>query len=124
VLTTGGSRDYRGRGDSDNHITRIYDIYDPATNTFRAAAAPEVGRNYHSEALLLPDGRVVTLGPERTGGQDDSTPGAFEQRIEIYSPPTFTAAPDQCSPRARPCYSAAASPNSPHPIRIPLSPPS
>jgi hypothetical protein len=30
---------------------------------------------------------VVTLGSEGTVGQDDSTPGAFEQRIEIYSPP-------------------------------------
>ncbi|MDQ3905950.1 MAG: DUF1929 domain-containing protein [Actinomycetota bacterium] len=90
VLTTGGSRDWRGRGDSNNHIARIYD---PATNTFRAAAAPEVGRNYHSEALLLPDGRVVTLGSERAGGQDDSTPGAFEQRIEIYSPPYLYRGP-------------------------------
>lgn len=82
VLTTGGSRDYRGRGDSNNHLARIYD---PVTNTFRMAAAPQVGRTYHSEALLLPDGRVITLGSERTGG-DDSTPGAFEQRIEVYSP--------------------------------------
>jgi hypothetical protein len=84
VLTTGGSRDWRGRGDSNNHIARIYD---PTTNTFRVAESPEVGRNYQCEALLLPDGRVVTLGSERTGGQDDSIPGAFEQRIEIYSPP-------------------------------------
>ncbi|MDQ4104690.1 MAG: galactose oxidase early set domain-containing protein [Actinomycetota bacterium] len=84
VLTTGGSRDYRGRGDSNNHIARIYD---PATGSFRAAASPQVGRNYHSEALLLPDGRVVTLGSEIDGGGDNGEPGAFEQRIEIYSPP-------------------------------------
>jgi len=83
VLTTGGSRDYRGRNDSNNHIARIYD---PAANTFRAVAPPQVGRNYHSEALLLPDGRVVTLGSERLGG-DNGVPGAFEQRIEVYSPP-------------------------------------
>ena len=73
VLTTGGSRDYRGRNDSNNHIARIYD---PTANTFRTVAPPQVGRNYHSEALLLPDGRVVTLGSERLGG-DDSVPGAF-----------------------------------------------
>ncbi|MGH3785790.1 MAG: galactose oxidase-like domain-containing protein [Pseudonocardiaceae bacterium] len=84
VLTTGGSRDYRGRGDSNNHTARIYD---PTTNSFHDAAAPEVGRNYHSEALLLPDGRVVTLGSEIDGEGDNSEPGAFEQRIEIYSPP-------------------------------------
>lgn len=85
VLATGGSRDYRGKGDSNNHIARVYD---PTTGSFRVAASPRVGRNYHSEALLLPDGRVAVLGSDslyRDG--DNSLPGTFEQRIEIYSPP-------------------------------------
>ncbi|MGQ0716414.1 MAG: galactose oxidase-like domain-containing protein [Pseudonocardiales bacterium] len=85
VLTTGGSRDYRGKGASDNYITRIYN---PTVGTFQVAASPRVGRNYHSEALLLPDGRVVVLGSDPLfGDEDNSTPGTFEQRIEIYSPP-------------------------------------
>lgn len=85
MLTTGGSRDYRGRGASDNHIARIYD---PTAGTFRMAASPRVGRDYHSEALLLPDGRVVVLGSNPLyGDQDNRTPGTFEQRIEVYSPP-------------------------------------
>ncbi len=85
VLTTGGSRDYRGRGASDNHLARIYD---PTTGLFRTAASPRIGRNYHSEALLLPDGRVVVLGSDPLfGDKANSIPGTFEQRIEIYSPP-------------------------------------
>ncbi len=85
VLTTGGSRDYRGKGDSHNHIARIYD---PTRGSFRVAAPPRIGRDYHSEALLLPDGRVVVLGSDSLYGDgDNSTPGTFEQRVEIYSPP-------------------------------------
>ena len=85
VLATGGSRDYRGKGVSDHLIAQIYN---PTDNSFRVAASPRVGRNYHSEALLLPDGRVVTLGSDPLyADAANSTPGTFEQRIEIYSPP-------------------------------------
>lgn len=91
VLTTGGSQDYRGKGLSDHHVAQIYD---PATDTFAEAASPEVGRNYHSEALLLPDGRVVTLGSDPLfSDEDDLEPGTFEQRIEVYEPPYLHAGP-------------------------------
>jgi len=47
-----------------------------------------VGRNYHSEALLLLDGRLITLGSDPLYGDvDNNKPGTFEKRIEIYSPP-------------------------------------
>jgi hypothetical protein len=85
VLVTGGSREYRGEHLSDNHIARIYN---PETNSFSVAAAPEIGRDYHSEAVLLPDGRVATLGSNPLfADKDDTITGHFEQRIEIYSPP-------------------------------------
>jgi hypothetical protein len=85
VLVTGGAGSYRGEHGSDNHVARIYH---PQTNTFTRAAAPEIGRDYHSEAVLLPDGRVATLGSNPLyGNSEDSSPGFFEQRIEIYSPP-------------------------------------
>ncbi|MFF0272754.1 radical copper oxidase GlxA [Streptomyces sp. NPDC004330] len=85
VLTTGGSRDYRGRGGSD--ILKAQ-FYDPRTNAFTAAAAPTVGRNYHSEALLLPDGRVVTFGSDPLfDDKDDTRLGTFEQRVEVFTPP-------------------------------------
>lgn len=85
VFTTGGSSDYRGRGASD--ILKAQ-FYEPKTNTFRQAADPTVGRNYHSEALLLPDGRVVTFGSDPLFDDADNTKlGTFEQRVEIYTPP-------------------------------------
>ncbi len=102
VLMTGGSGDYRGRSKSD---VKKAALYDPRTNTMAEAAAPQIGRNYHSEALLLPDGRVLTVGSDPLYGDGaNSTAGTFEQRVEIYSPPylfdggsrpTITAAPEQ-----------------------------
>ncbi|WP_051945509.1 radical copper oxidase GlxA [Streptacidiphilus rugosus] len=84
VLTTGGSSDYRGKRGSD--ILKA-DIYHPDSNSFTPAADPTVGRDYHSEALLLPDGRVVTLGSNPLfGNKQDVGPQFFEQRIEIYTP--------------------------------------
>ncbi|MFI1174976.1 radical copper oxidase GlxA [Streptomyces melanogenes] len=85
MLISGGSKDYRGRGGSNLHQARIYDA---KTNTMRRVADPEVGRNYHSGSMLLPDGRVVTFGGDSLyGDKDDTKPGVFEQRIEIYTPP-------------------------------------
>ncbi|MFF3211721.1 galactose oxidase-like domain-containing protein [Streptomyces sp. NPDC002886] len=85
LFTTGGSADYRGRGASD---IRKAQFYYPRTDTFVAAAAPKVGRNYHSEALLLPDGRVATFGSDPLFADKDNTRlGRFEHRLEVYSPP-------------------------------------
>lgn len=85
VLTTGGSHQYRGKHQSD--ILRA-SFYHPDSNTFTPAADPTVGRDYHTEALLLPDGRVVTMGSNPLfADKADTVPPTFEQRIEIYSPP-------------------------------------
>ncbi|MFI6846896.1 galactose oxidase-like domain-containing protein [Kitasatospora sp. NPDC050467] len=85
VFTTGGSSDYRGKHKSDLLKAQMYH---PDTNTFTTAAEPTVGRNYHSEALLLPDGRAVVLGSNPLfADKADTEPGTFEQRIEIYTPP-------------------------------------
>lgn len=84
TLITGGSSGYRGEGASDNLTARIYH---PDTNTLSDAADPSVGRDYHSEALLLPDGRVATLGSNPLFKDAANTkPGSFEKRIEIYTP--------------------------------------
>ncbi|MEO3764528.1 galactose oxidase-like domain-containing protein [Streptomyces sp. B8F3] len=92
VFTSGGSADYRGRGDSDIHRAQFYD---PGTNSFTRAADPKVGRNYHSEAVLLPDGRVATFGSDSLfGDKADTRPGTFEKRIEIFTPPYLYKAED------------------------------
>lgn len=102
VLLTGGSRDYRGRGDSNVREARLYN---PGQNTMSFASPPQIGRNYHSEALLLPDARVLTVGSDSLyGDKANDTAGKFEQRVEIYSPPylftegarpTFNFAPQE-----------------------------
>ncbi|MFD3725617.1 galactose oxidase-like domain-containing protein [Streptomyces sp. NPDC058671] len=92
VFTTGGSEDYRGRSGSD--ILKAQ-FYDPRSNAFAEAAEPTVGRNYHSEALLLPDGRVATFGSDPLFDDKDNTKlGTFEQRIEVFTPPYLHKAGD------------------------------
>ncbi|MEU8691795.1 kelch motif-containing protein [Streptomyces sp. NPDC048665] len=85
VLVSGGSEDYRGRGDSNILQARLYH---PDSNSFTQVADPLVGRNYHSGSILLPDGRVLFFGSDSLYGDKANTkPGKFEQRIEIYTPP-------------------------------------
>ncbi|MFD5340547.1 radical copper oxidase GlxA [Streptomyces hawaiiensis] len=87
VFTSNGSRDYRGR--SASNILKAQ-FYDPKSNAFREAASPEVGRNYHSEALLLPDGRVATFGSDPLFDDQQNTKlGHFEQRMEVFTPPSL-----------------------------------
>ncbi|MGI4896107.1 MAG: galactose oxidase-like domain-containing protein [Janthinobacterium lividum] len=94
VFLTNGSTGYRGKGDSDLHLSRIYD---PASNSLTEAAPNRIGRDYHGTALLLPDGRVMTMGSDPLFSDAENTmPGQFETRIEIYTPPylhTGTARP-------------------------------
>jgi len=55
------------------------ELYNPTANTW-TLMAPQVGlRAYHSTALLLPDGRVVSEG------SDSGKP--LEMTYEVYSPP-------------------------------------
>ncbi|MFD0023183.1 galactose oxidase-like domain-containing protein [Streptomyces sp. NPDC058382] len=85
LLVTGGSDDYRGRGGSNVLQARLYDA---ASDTYKRVADPEVGRNYHSGSVLLPDGRVMIFGSDSLYSDKANTrPGVFEQRIEIYTPP-------------------------------------
>jgi hypothetical protein len=74
VLATGGS----GGFGFDNASLPIFqsEMWDPATGNWTTMASISVYRGYHSTALLLPDGRVVSAGGEQTGAS-----------AEIYSPP-------------------------------------
>ncbi|MEV0225317.1 kelch motif-containing protein [Streptomyces sp. NPDC050704] len=85
VLVSGGSEDYRGRGDSN--ILQAH-LYEKGSESFKRVADPLVGRNYHSGSILLPDGRVMFFGSDSLYSDAANTkPGKFEQRIEIYTPP-------------------------------------
>jgi hypothetical protein len=63
------------------NLARQAELFNPADNTWRSLATAKFIRGYHSVALLLPDGRVLTMG-----GQPNS-PENYVRTIEIYSPP-------------------------------------
>jgi Domain of unknown function (DUF1929) len=71
------------------------EIYDPATDTWRPGAVAGVVRMYHSVALLMPDGRVMTTSgnPPPYGNKVPWQPPEQneEMRIEMYSPPYLLA---------------------------------
>jgi hypothetical protein len=85
VFVTGGSLKQE-----DAPLARLQsEIYDPVQDQWTLTAACTVPRLYHSTALLLPDGRVVTAGGNPEGGthvQWDQDPDE-EMRLEIFSPP-------------------------------------
>jgi hypothetical protein len=56
------------------------ELFDPETETWEPLASMRVDRLYHSGALLLPDGRVMTSGSNPKRRMD-------ELRIETYRPP-------------------------------------
>ena len=67
------------------------EIYDPATDTWRPGAVASIIRMYHSVALLMPDGRVVTANgnPPPYGDKAPWQPPQpnEEMHIETYRPP-------------------------------------
>lgn len=75
VLVTGGSS---GRGfNDDTSPVLTAELWNPATETWTTMAShdPTVYRGYHSTALLLADGRVLSAG------------GDNEPNAEVFSPP-------------------------------------
>lgn len=75
-------------------LVRDAEIYDPATNSSTLMAAQATGRVYHTQGLLLPDGRVISLGGEGVQFDDglslscwDSDDGDQPEDIEFFSPP-------------------------------------
>jgi hypothetical protein len=101
VVISGGSRDYRGMHGSD--IMKTF-MMSPSSGMLMEMANPLVGRDYHSEGLLLPSGKILTLGGNPLfGNKQDTEPEVFRQQITVYSPPylfhgarpTLTGGPTQ-----------------------------
>jgi hypothetical protein len=79
VLIVGGGLQYK----YTNPIMTP-ELYNPATETWSLMAPQQASRMYHSTALLLPDGRVLSAG------QDN---GPLAKFGEIYSPPYLFRGP-------------------------------
>ncbi len=91
VFISNGSKDYRGM-----HGTNLLQAFsfNPKNNSLTQLAAPEIGRDYHSEALLLPNGSIITIGGNPLfGNKEDTEPQTFEQRLEVYNPPYLYRGP-------------------------------
>lgn len=87
VFANGGSKQYRAKNNS--YSFKSFSI-NPTTNSLTPMADEPVGRNYHSGSLLLKDGRILVFGGDPLyNDKDNTTPGKFEQRIEIFTPPQF-----------------------------------
>jgi Domain of unknown function (DUF1929)/Bacterial Ig domain len=100
VLVTGG-------GTTTNptdvaHAVLPAELWSPTTPTWTTLGSMSAPRLYHSEALLLPDGRVLVCG----GGRfNDDTESTDQFSAEFFSPPylfkgpqpTITSAPSQLS---------------------------
>ena len=74
VFETNGASQFRQGG------VHSAEDYNPTTNKFTVWNSPTLDRLYHSEAFLMPDGRVAVLGSQPLDG-------TFEMHISIYSPP-------------------------------------
>ncbi len=57
------------------------ELYVPSNQTWTTMASQIARRGYHSTALLLPDGRVLSAG------SDDIAKPDYSQTVEIYKPP-------------------------------------
>jgi YVTN family beta-propeller protein len=67
---------------SDNTSVLVPELWDPVKETFKLMPEMQVPRNYHSTALLLPDGRVASIG----GGLCGSGCAANHADLQIFTP--------------------------------------
>jgi hypothetical protein len=80
VLAVGGETDKNG-GNIGNAVYAA-ELWSPQTHAWTTMASMHTPREYHSTALLLPDGRVVVSGMGADFGNVTD-----EKTAEFYSPP-------------------------------------
>jgi hypothetical protein len=76
VLAEGGSVN----NEAPDTPGKTADLYDPVSNTMSSAGTAAYSRLYHSDALLLPDATVMSIG------SNPPNRGRYEPAIEIYAP--------------------------------------
>ncbi|KAI0058608.1 copper radical oxidase [Artomyces pyxidatus] len=77
-----------GLADDPNLTALLYDPTQPLHHRISILNTTIVARLYHSEATLLPDGRVLISGSDpQTNNPDGSPKFPEELRVEVYIPP-------------------------------------
>ena len=72
---------------SDPNLNAVlYDPSQPAGSRFSILGSTDIPRMYHSEAILLQDGRVLVTGSDQG---DANFP--LEYRVEVYIPPYLSS---------------------------------
>src|SRR4051812_14542647 len=96
VLATGGNSSGASLVDLNAGVYPA-EQWNPATGQWRTLAAMQITRQYHSTALLLPDGRVLSSGGGICGTCDQV--GYLAKNAEIFSPPYLFQADGTLAPR-------------------------
>jgi len=65
------------------------ELFDPATESWRALCRKPIGRLYHTTAMLLPDARVLVAGHDGALNMPPFDRSRYE--LEIFSPPYLFA---------------------------------
>ena len=107
LLATGG-QSVTGDG-LINLANAVYaaEQWNPQSDTWTTLASAAVGRQYHSIAMLLPDGRVLTGGGGICGSCQQQ--GYLRKHIEVYTPPYLFARDGSGTLAPRPAVTAAPS---------------
>jgi hypothetical protein len=102
VLVTNGTS---GAGFNDvSRAVHEAELWNPATESWTTMAKEVVGRTYHSAAMLLPDGRVLSSGSGEGGGVSFES---SQLTAQLFSPP-YLFNPDG-TPAQRPAITSAPS---------------
>lgn len=104
ALATGGNSSGASLVDINAGVYAA-ELWNPATGQWTTLSSMQVTRQYHSTALLLPDGRVLSAGGGICGTCD--TVGYLNKNAEIFSPPYLFAKDGSGSLAPRPTVTAA-----------------
>ena len=104
VLATGGNSSGESLVDLNAGVYNA-ELWDPATGHWKTLAAEEKTRQYHSTALLLPDGRVLSAGGGVCGRCADVN--YLERNAQVFSPPYLFKKDGSGAPAPRPVINSA-----------------
>ncbi len=106
VLVTGGNSSGAPLVDMNAGVYAA-ELWNPATGQWTTMSSMQVTRQYHSTALLLPDGRVLSAGGGICGICDSV--GYLNKNAEIFSPPYLFAKDGSGSLAPRPTITSVPS---------------